>query len=310
MKKVLITGAGGMIGVNVIKHLLSDEKYEITALDFKNKKTHKFLNPYKRKINVVYGDILDPSLVDSLVKETDYIIHLASCLPPIADYKKGLSEIIDYDGTNNIIRAINLYNPKCTLIYSSTTSLYKKEGKVGKRISLEDNEYYNQSKFAAENLIKEELKNYTILRVPLVLGDLRHDHFIYNIALKDKVEVITKEDVSLSFVKALYNFKKINRQILNIGGGTSCQDYFGNILINILKCHGISFHYIFSRIFLPKDYRTNILLDSEDSNKLLNYQNDTLTEYYNKQKRRSKLRKTQKFFAKISIFFLKRRMTK
>ena len=30
MKKVLVTGAGGSIGVNVIKYLLSEGKYEIT----------------------------------------------------------------------------------------------------------------------------------------------------------------------------------------------------------------------------------------------------------------------------------------
>ncbi len=33
MKKVLVTGAAGVVGLNVLKYLLSEGKYEITALD-------------------------------------------------------------------------------------------------------------------------------------------------------------------------------------------------------------------------------------------------------------------------------------
>ena len=37
MKKVLVTGAAGVIGQKVIKYLLSEGKYEITALDLRTK---------------------------------------------------------------------------------------------------------------------------------------------------------------------------------------------------------------------------------------------------------------------------------
>ena len=47
MKKVLVTGAAGAIGLNVIKYLLMEGKYEITALDLNNKKTIKKLKKYK-----------------------------------------------------------------------------------------------------------------------------------------------------------------------------------------------------------------------------------------------------------------------
>ena len=41
MKKVLVTGAAGSVGVHVIKYLLAEGKYEITALDLKNKNVFK-----------------------------------------------------------------------------------------------------------------------------------------------------------------------------------------------------------------------------------------------------------------------------
>ena len=92
MKKVLVTGAAGSIGLKVLKYLLSEGKYEITALDLRNKNNFKKLKKYRRRINIIYGDINDNILIDALVKDQDYIIHLAGVMPPIADIKKGLSE--------------------------------------------------------------------------------------------------------------------------------------------------------------------------------------------------------------------------
>ena len=57
MKKVLVTGASGSIGLKVIKYLLSEGKYEITALDLRNKGNQKRLKKYRRRINIIYGDI-------------------------------------------------------------------------------------------------------------------------------------------------------------------------------------------------------------------------------------------------------------
>ena len=113
MKKVLVTGASGTIGSLVIKYLLSEGKYEITALDLRTKNSHKVLKKYRRRINIIYGDINDNVLMEALVKDHDYIIHLAGVMPPLADIKKGLSDKVEYNGTKNIIKAINFYNSKC-----------------------------------------------------------------------------------------------------------------------------------------------------------------------------------------------------
>ena len=41
MKKVLVIGAGGTIGLCLLKFLLAEGKYEITAVDLKNNKSIK-----------------------------------------------------------------------------------------------------------------------------------------------------------------------------------------------------------------------------------------------------------------------------
>ena len=123
MKKVLVIGAGGSVGIGVIKYLLSEGKYEITALDLRNKNSQKRLKKYRRRINLIYADMNDSVLMDALVRDHDYIIHLAGIMPPIADIKKNISEAIDYRGTENIIKAMNMYNPDAYFIYASSILL-------------------------------------------------------------------------------------------------------------------------------------------------------------------------------------------
>ncbi|WP_295163622.1 NAD-dependent epimerase/dehydratase family protein, partial [uncultured Brachyspira sp.] len=67
MKRVLVTGAAGVIGIQTIKYLLSEGKYEITALDLRNKSNYKKLKKYRRRINIIYGDINDKILIEALV---------------------------------------------------------------------------------------------------------------------------------------------------------------------------------------------------------------------------------------------------
>ena len=308
MKKVLVTGAAGMIGLNLIKYLLSEGKYEITALDLKNKNVYKRLRRYRKRINIIYGDILDRSLVESLIKNHDVVIHLATVNPPLAEIKKDLVDVIEKDGTENIVRSINFYNPACHLIYASTTSLYnEEEGKIINKIKIDENDYFNCGKYASEKLIEKKLKNYTIIRVPLVLGDLRKEHFIYTVNTNARIEVITREDAAYAFCKCIDYMHKLNKTIINIGGGNTCQTTYRSLIINILKYHGISFNYILTRLFLPKNYTSPYLKDSDNSNKVLNYRNDSLASYYMRQKRRSRDRIIQKLLAKPIIWVLNKK---
>lgn len=307
MKKILITGAGGCVGTNVIRYLLSEGKYEITALDLKNKKVFKNLNRYRKRVNIVYGDILDRTLIENLVKDHEIIIHLATCLPPLSDYKYGLANVIEYEGIENIIRAISYYNPKCHLIYASTTSLFKKACFANDKPEIGNYDFFNEAKYNSEKLINKKMKNFTILRLPLILTDLRKDPFIYNVKKDELVEVITKEDAAYALVSAASKLDVLNKKTLNIGGGKTCQDTYENIVLNILKYHGLSFNYIFNRLFIAKNYTSPVLLDSDESNKILNYRNDSLDSYYMRQKRRSKNRKFSKMLSKLLLKIIKRR---
>ena len=59
MKKVLVVGAAGAVGVHTVKYLLSEGRYEITIMDLKNKLVMDRLKRFKKRVNILYGDVTD-----------------------------------------------------------------------------------------------------------------------------------------------------------------------------------------------------------------------------------------------------------
>ncbi len=305
MKKILITGAAGSIGLNVIKYLLASGKYEITALDLKNKKTIRKLKKYRKRINIIYGDVNDSILMEALVRDHDVVIHLASVLPPLADYSSSIGEIVEYEGCENIIKAINYYNEKCYFIYASTTSLYDGSLSANTKEKIIESELTNYSfnKYKTENLIKKKLKNYTILRVPLLLNELADEPFMYNVKSNLVVEVTTSKDAAYAFVKAIDYEKELGKKIFNIGMGEEGRVVYKEILNNILKYYGISWKFILSRLFLEKSYLSPILTDSDQLEDIIHYRDDSLYNYYRRLESKYKKRRIRKLLAKIILFF-------
>ena len=301
MKKVLITGAAGKIGLNVIKYLLSEGKYEITAVDLPNKYAQSRLKKYRKRIKVIYGDILDGNIVYELVKDQDYIINLATCLPPLANLNKKITDVTEINGTENLIKAINYYNKNCMLIYTSTTDIYNtnKPSSIKNSISKSSDHYFIEAKKAAENLIIKKLNNYTILRLSLVIGDLNNSKIIYTIPKHEMVEFISAEDAAYAICSCLNKSSKVNKSILNIGGGDTCTALYEDVLTMILKYHGITLSYLINRLLLPKDYHSPVLLDSDYSNSILKYQNDSFESISMRIKRKSKKRYIGKLIGKL-----------
>ena len=307
MKKVLVTGAAGCLGKLVIKYLLSEGKYEITALDLKTKNSFRTLRKYHKRVNVIYGDITDPLLIDDLVKENDYIIHLAGVKASMSILKDRVSKEIDYKGCENIVRAITFYNPKCTLIYTSSTTVY---GENSNPVSTSDKvvtskfDYYTNSKIEIEKLIEDKLSNYIIYRVPTILSENIKDEFVYNTPINNKTEFITANDCAYALVKTIDHQKGLNKKIYNLGGGESCTSSFGYVLKNILKIRGISFKYLWSLIFLEKIFYGHTYSDSSKINKTLEYQSESLESYFMQLKRKTKFRGIQKLLAKPFIWLI------
>ncbi len=309
MKKVLVTGAAGAIGLKVIKYLLSEGKYEITALDLRTKDVMKKLRKYRRRVNVIYGDITDVILMEALVKDQDYIIHLASVMPPLADIKQDICNLIEYRGTENMIKSINYYNPDCFMIYASSTTIYGdvSEANTSLKGKVLEIDYYSKNKLKTEKLIQNKLKNYTILRLPLVLCNPKSKAFMYNVKRNSYVEAITDNDAAYCFASAINKSDELNKKVFNVGGGDSLKAKYGLILANVLNIYGLSLNYLLNLFFIDKNFYSHVYTDSDKLEDILEFRGDSLSSYYMRLKREVKGRIIRKILAKPFVFILKKR---
>ena len=285
MKKVLVTGAAGTVGLQVIRFLLSEGKYEITALELKSKHVYKRLKKFRKRINIVYGDVNDEAIVDALVKDHDIVIHLAGILPPFANAREDLVRIVDYEGTKNIVNSIKDYNPKCYLLYASSTSIYgnvedSDNITIKSKGELNEYDYYSKYKLKAEEYIKANLKNYTIFRMSYVLCDLKRESVIYNVPGRLKLETISSEDAGYALVAAIDFKKDLNRKIYNLSGGAKYCINYREYLANVLSSYGLSFRFLAALLFSEKNYYGGCYADGDELNDILNFRTKNIQLYY------------------------------
>ncbi|MFI3261075.1 MAG: NAD(P)-dependent oxidoreductase [bacterium] len=287
MKKILITGAAGMIGMQLIKELINEEKIEITAVDLKNLKSQNNFKKYENKINVLYGDLTNRNFVESIVEKQDYIVHLATVQSPEVINNKELSELMELKITENFTRALTYFNTDCHFVYGSTTSVYgdkEKEVTVDTKVKNTFKTFYDKNKYKSENLITKKIKNYTIVRMPLVLGKIDEDKILYNFKKDSIISTITKEDAALFFAEFLKNEKKVKDNIINISGDESFTLTYEDLISSFIKNNALSIKMIMSLIFLEKNNFSPVVSDTKEINKKLGYQKDTMSNYLSRVK--------------------------
>ncbi len=288
MKKVLVTGAAGTVGLQVIRFLLSEGKYEITALELRNRQVYKRLKPFRKRINIVYGDVNDEAIVDALVKDHDVVIHLAGVLPPLANVRDDLCKEIDLNGTKTIVDSIKDYNPECYFLYASSTSVYGKQKDyedINKKslglVDIDEYDYYSKYKLECEKYIKSNIKNFSILRLAYILGDPGPENLIYNVPLDCNMEVLSAEDAGYAFVCAIDYKKKLNKKIFNVGGGEKFRTKYVDYLINIFNTYGLSLKFIASWLMAEKNYSGGYYTDGDELEEVLHFRSKNLDVYYN-----------------------------
>lgn len=304
MKKCLITGAAGNIGLKLIEELLSLNKYEITALDLKSPQAIKKFAKFKSNINIVYGDLNDSIIMNALIKDHDIIFHLAGILPPQAQINSNLINIVDYGGTKSIIDAINELNPKAYFIFPSTTCVYGKNDKVNvnSELNILKNDTYSQNKYKIENYIAKNIKNFTIYRIPLIIDKSSFSNIMYNIPKNSKVEVITNDLVASAFAKSLDHKKQLNKKTFILSGGKKYRTTTNELISNILKVHGISMRYILMRYFIAQNFYTHYYEDSNILNDILDFQKGSIRDIYNNYNNLKKFRRClNRFFAYYTL---------
>jgi UDP-glucose 4-epimerase len=102
-KNVLITGAAGFVGTELVKAFISDSRItKIIGTDIRDK--HSLENTDKFQYQVL--DIRDPSFSDVLSQNSiDTVIHLASIVTPTKKMTREFVHSVDVGGTQNILES-------------------------------------------------------------------------------------------------------------------------------------------------------------------------------------------------------------
>jgi UDP-glucose 4-epimerase len=126
MKKILITGCAGFIGSHLCERLLSDG-HTVTVLD---SATTGRLSNLSRVIDsthfkVIPGSILDTDVLNPLIKDVDYVFHLAAAVGVFNIVKNPLASLLtNIRGTENVLEAAHA--SRTPVFLTSSSEVYGK----------------------------------------------------------------------------------------------------------------------------------------------------------------------------------------
>ena len=235
MKKILITGGTGFMGVHLARKLLKS-KYLVTLFDLADLDAADLIG----KVKVIKGDIRDKTAIDKAIKGHEYVVHAAAALP-IQLTKKSIYSV-NIDGTRSVLEAC-LHHKVKRVVFISSTAVYgvPKDLPEKETSPLDPIGYYGESKIAGEKLCHEfggKGLSINIFRPKTFLGIERLGVFelwfeaIYNSRRvyilgsgNNKYQLLAVTDLVDAIEKAL--FSKVGGETFNIGAadfGTWRQD--------------------------------------------------------------------------------------
>jgi UDP-glucose 4-epimerase len=126
--RYLVTGGAGFIGSHLIESLINRSD-QVVVLDNLSTGSSKNLSKVADQITVHHGSVLDQQLVDKLVADCDYVIHLAAALGVFNIVNKPLESLkTNLQGSEIILQAADKYRKP--VLIASTSEIYGKNEKV------------------------------------------------------------------------------------------------------------------------------------------------------------------------------------
>lgn len=286
-KRVLLTGAFGNIGAYTIEYLL-ERDCEVVCLDRKLPATQQVANRFGQRVDVVWGDITDPSVWDSALEGIDAVIHLAAIIPPLSETNPELATRVNVDATTNLIAAMEKQDVK-RLVFASSVAVFGKlqdrEPPLHDDFPYRPDDHYGETKKACEEAIHASSLDWSILRISVAppvkvqfIGGNHDFEMVFDIAVDTRIEYIHPKDCALAFANAVITDETIGKHLL-LGGGKSCQCTGKEFVDSIMGAYGIP--PLPDNVFkkgTPAFYGD--YLDTAESQRLLKFQQHSLKESF------------------------------
>ena len=243
--KVLVTGASGFIGKEIIKEL-SENKIEFVGLG--NRKTGSESN---LKNEFYFADISRYENIAELeeLEKIDAVIHSAGLAHQFGDTKREAFEAVNINGTENISKLAVKLKAKHFILISSTAVYGLKKEKINEDTICEPETIYAESKLKAEEVCRRICEkssiDLTILRLSPVIGEgssgnaerlinaIDKKRFLWIGKGKNLKTLIYKKDVTRAVVMILKE-KKSGMEIFNLAAAPILmKEFVGEIERNL-----------------------------------------------------------------------------
>lgn len=164
MKTVLVTGAGGFIGLNVVK-MYSEYGWRVLALVH-----HKIPNELYNinNVEVIQGDVTDKDFMAQFKDKIDIVAHVAGLAKDIGSEK--LFRKLNFESVTN---TANLAKEKFVYVSSSDVYGIKDHDNADENTPLIEypKNPYPRYKIMSENWLRENCSKYVIIRPAAVWGE-------------------------------------------------------------------------------------------------------------------------------------------
>ena len=282
---VLLTGASGTVGIEVLKQLVEIDAVELTVFDKETSHAIKLFSPYKNRMNVIYGDLCNDADVQKIPDKIDVTIHLAAIIPPLADEMPDLTYRVNVLGTKEIIKILEIKSPNAFLLYSSSISVYgdrvlNPNITVNDPLNPSEGDFYGRTKIEAEELIKSCKLDWSIFRLAAIMKNHKISKLMFHMPLSTSLEICTPKDTAKAFVEAIYKRKVLSKQVFNLGGGEKCRISYEKFLEKSFHLFGLGKLNFPLNTFAQHNFHCGILIDGDKLENILHFRNDTLETYF------------------------------
>lgn len=230
--RVLVTGGAGFIGSVLVPELLK-RQYKVRVVD-NLMYGGGGLVPcfFDKNFEMIRGDVREASVMQSVLKDIDLIIHLAAIVGyPACKKSPHLAQTVNFEAT---VQLEKLRDPQIPILFGSTGSNY---GAVIGQICTEETplnpiSLYGETKTKAENYLLSS-GNVVCYRFATAFGasnrmrlDLLINDFVYQAARHRNITIYEKSfkrtfihvrDMVKSFLFAIDNFAQMKGNVYNVG---------------------------------------------------------------------------------------------
>ena len=126
--KYVITGGAGFIGSHLAERLIARGD-QVVVLDNLSTGVVSNLHGIKKKIQFVQGSVLEKAVIDRLISDCDFVVHLAAALGVLNIVNKPLDSLkTNLQGGEVVLEACDKYGKP--ILVASTSEIYGKNEKV------------------------------------------------------------------------------------------------------------------------------------------------------------------------------------